>query len=58
MADGHRQVYSYGGYIDIYIWRHRGTLIIYLGGAVSVLATLGWGLYLVKESPGNNKKED
>lgn len=32
--------------------------IIYLGGAVSVLATLGWGLYLVKESPGNNKKED
>ena len=26
MADGHRQVYSYGGYIDIYIWRHRGTL--------------------------------
>ena len=33
--------------------------IIYLGGVISVLATLGWGLYLVKEpSKNSNKKEE
>lgn len=31
--------------------------IIYLGGVISVLATLGWGLYLVKEPSKNNKEE-
>lgn len=29
--------------------------IIYIGGALAIVVTLGWGLYLVKE-PSTNKK--
>ena len=59
MAYGYCQVYSYCGNIDFYIRRHRERWIIYLGGVISVLATLGWGLYLVKEpSKNSNKKEE
>ena len=32
--------------------------IIYLGGVISVLATLGWGLYLVKEPSKNSHKKE
>lgn len=30
--------------------------IIYIGGAVAIVATLGWGLYLVKEPPVKTKR--
>lgn len=30
--------------------------IIYIGGAIAIFATLGWGLYLVKEPPAKKRK--
>ena len=30
--------------------------IIYLGGALAIIATLGWGLYLVKEPAIKDKR--
>lgn len=31
--------------------------VIYVGGVIAIVATLGWGLYLVKEpSPQNNRR--
>lgn len=30
--------------------------IIYIGGIIAITATLGWGLYLVKEPPVKNKR--
>lgn len=30
--------------------------IIYVGGSISIIATLSWGLYLVKERPIKKKR--
>ena len=57
MVNGYCEVYHDRSYIDIHFWRVLAEMVIYVGGALTVACTLGWGLYLLRDK-NKDKKED